>query len=193
MRKLLFLLAQIPVLASVDNIRMVGATATQAVLAYTAPTAAACSVEVYDSTGMKASGLAVAGASNTSPIEITTGYDHYLSTGDRVYISGAGGNTNANGYSVVTVTGPKKFTLDGKAGNGAYTAGGVVAVLVHDVNTRLFSGADQDSRSGNIANGRERTFVIGARRGSEGVGRALVLPRTAGRDAAPLPDRVRRR
>jgi hypothetical protein len=163
MKKLLFLLAQIPLFASVDNIRMTGATSTQAILAYTAPTAAACAVEVYDSTGMKASGLAVTGASNTSPIKITTVYDHYLTTGDKVYISGVGGNTNANGYSTVTVTGPKTFTLDGKAGNGTYTSGGTVAVLVHDLNTRLVAGADQDGRPGNVVNGRDRMFVIGAR------------------------------
>jgi hypothetical protein len=112
---------------------------------------------------MKAGGLAVTGASNTSPIEITTGYDHYLATGDKVYITGIAGNAGANGYAGVTVTGPKTFTLNGKAGSGTYTSGGAVAVLVHDLNTRLFSGADQDSRLGNIVNGRDRTFVIGAR------------------------------
>jgi len=159
----LFLIT-LPLAAAVDNVRITGATATQAVLAYTAPTGEACAVEVYDTTGMKGGGLAVTGASNTSPIEVTSGYDHYLSTGDKVHISGVGGNTNANGYAVVTVTGPKTFLLDGKAGNGEYTGGGTVAVLVHDVNTRLFSGADQDTRPGNIANGRERTFVIGARK-----------------------------
>ncbi len=163
MRHLYIFLLAFPLLAAVDNVRVSGATATQAVLTYTAPAGAACAVEVYDSTGMKGGGLPVTGATNSSPIQITTGYDHYLTTGDKVYISGAGGNTDANGYSSITVTGPRTFTLDGKAGNGAYTPGGSVAVLVHDVNTRLFGGADQDTRPGNIVNGRSRTFVIGAR------------------------------
>jgi hypothetical protein len=163
MRKFSIFLLSFPLLAAVENVRIAGATATQALLRYTAPTGSACAVEVYDSTGMKGAGLAVAGATYGAPIQVTTGYDHYLTTGDKVYISGAGGNTNANGYSTVTVTGPRTFTLDGKTGNGAYTSGGTVSVLIHDVNTRLFSGADQDGRPGNIVSGRNRTFVIGAR------------------------------
>ncbi len=153
----------VPLYGAIENVRVSGATATQALLAYTAPDGAACSVEVYDSSGLKAGGLAVTGATNTSPIGITTGYDHYLTTGDKVYITGVAGNTNANGYAAVTVTGPRTFTLDGTAGNGGYAGGGAVAVLVNDVNTRLFAGADQDSRAGNIVSGRNRTFVIGKR------------------------------
>jgi hypothetical protein len=38
-----------------------------------------------------------------------------------------------------------------------------VAVVVHDVNTRLFAGSDQDSRTGILNQGRARTVVIGAR------------------------------
>jgi hypothetical protein len=37
------------------------------------------------------------------------------------------------------------------------------APLVNDVNTSLFSGSDQDSRTGSLTNGRERFFVVGQR------------------------------
>lgn len=69
--------------------------------------------------------LAVMGATNTSPIEITTA-THGLRTGDRVSITDVGGNTAANGSFTVTVTSSTKFTLDGSAGNGAFTNGGIV-------------------------------------------------------------------
>lgn len=36
--------------------------------------------------------------------------------------------------------------------------------LVHDVNPSLFTGADLDSRTGAITNGRQRTFVVGQRK-----------------------------
>jgi hypothetical protein len=39
-----------------------------------------------------------------------------------VYISGVGGNTAANGYWVVTVTGASAFSLNGSTGNGSYTS-----------------------------------------------------------------------
>jgi hypothetical protein len=149
--------------AAITNIRVTGTTPTQAVLSYTAPDGAACALEVYDMTGMKGGGLSVTAATNATPIEITTQYDHYLTTGDRVYVSGVGGNTNANGYWTVTVTGVRSFQLNGSAAGGAYSSGGTVAILIHDVNTRLFAGADQDTRAGNTAGGRERTFVIGKR------------------------------
>jgi hypothetical protein len=74
-------------------------------------------------------------ATNESPIKIRTAANHGLSTGDRVTIAGVQGNTAANGTFTVTVpastTPPESpaatvFTLDGTAGNGAYTGGGYV-------------------------------------------------------------------
>ena len=74
-------------------------------------------------------------ATNETPIKIRTITAHGLSTGDRVTIAGVQGNTAANGTFTVTVpastTPPESpattvFTLDGSAGNGAYTGGGYV-------------------------------------------------------------------
>ena len=69
--------------------------------------------------------VAVSGAANTSPITLTTAA-HGLTTGDRVAVTEVGGNTAANGTWTVTVVSPTTFTLDGSAGNGAYTGGGYV-------------------------------------------------------------------
>lgn len=66
----------------------------------------------------------VAGASNTTPIEITTVGDHGIETGDTVTIAGVLGNTNANGTTTVTVTGDATFLLTGTVGNGLYAGGG---------------------------------------------------------------------
>ena len=63
----------------------------------------------------------VTGATNASPIEITTGIAHNLSTGNTVQISGVQGNTAANGLWPVHVTSSTTFTLDGSTGNGTYT------------------------------------------------------------------------
>lgn len=157
-----FLLWASAACGAITNVRET-VTSTQAVIAYTAPDLSACTVEVYDGSGYRFAGLKVVGATNTSPIAVTTSSQHTLETGDKVYLSGVGGNTASNGYWTVTATGPQTFTLNGSAGNGAYTSGGSVAVVVHDVNARLFAGSDQDSRTGNLIRGRERTVVIGQR------------------------------
>jgi hypothetical protein len=81
--------------------------------------------------------LAVTGATNASPIVVTTAA-HGLADGDPVSIAGVGGNTNSNGDYFAKVTGfsaatfalysDKALTLP-VAGNAAYTAGGTVARL----------------------------------------------------------------
>lgn len=73
-----------------------------------------------------ASTVNVSGATNASPIEITTSISHGLLTGSQVSIASVGGNTAANGINTITVTALNKFTLNGTTGNGAYTSGGVV-------------------------------------------------------------------
>jgi Tc toxin complex TcA C-terminal TcB-binding domain/Neuraminidase-like domain/Putative peptidoglycan binding domain/Salmonella virulence plasmid 28.1kDa A protein len=70
----------------------------------------------------------VAGASNTSPIAITTASPHGLQTGTQVTISGVIGNTAANGVFTITVTGVSTFTLNGSTGNGAWISAGTVTV-----------------------------------------------------------------
>jgi hypothetical protein len=69
--------------------------------------------------------LTVDGASNASPIRISTTTPHYLRTGDKVTVASVGGNTAANATAnAVTVISPTEFTLDGTTGNGDYTSGG---------------------------------------------------------------------
>jgi hypothetical protein len=71
-------------------------------------------------------GGAVSGATNATPIVVTTTGNHNLVTGDRVSIFGVATNTNANGEHTVRVTGATTFELNGTTGNGAYGGGGQV-------------------------------------------------------------------
>lgn len=68
--------------------------------------------------------LIVNGATNATPIVITSTANHNLTSGDFVYIDGVGGNTAANGYFSITVVSPTTFSLNTSVGNGAYTSGG---------------------------------------------------------------------
>lgn len=67
----------------------------------------------------------VTGATNATPIEITTTASHGFSTLDYVHVLNVGGNTAANGDWVITVTAANKFTLTSSVGNGNYTSGGL--------------------------------------------------------------------
>ena len=93
----------------------------------------------------------VYGATNASPIVISTNYNHNLTTGNTVTISGVGGNTAANGAFTVTVINAVSFSLNISTGNGAYSSGG------------YFTGSDlsQDG-SANMA-GTGGTLVYGPR------------------------------
>lgn len=82
--------------------------------------------------------LDVTGATNASPIVVTTTQNHLLSDGDYVTISGVGGNTAANVscYVKVTTYSAATFALYSDkalttpiAGNGAYSSPGVCARL----------------------------------------------------------------
>ena len=68
----------------------------------------------------------VSGASNASPILITTASPHALTTGDTIWVSGVQGNTNANGKWTVTVVDTTHFQLNASSGSGSYTQGGSV-------------------------------------------------------------------
>lgn len=64
-------------------------------------------------------------ATNTSPI-ICTVNDHGFGQGDIVQISGALGNTNANGvWYGITVIDQNTFSLPGSVGNAPYAGGGI--------------------------------------------------------------------
>jgi len=71
--------------------------------------------------------LTVTGASNASPIVITTSAAHGLTTGDYVTVASVGGNTAANTSAKVVALTATTFQLFGTTGNAAYTSGGTVA------------------------------------------------------------------
>lgn len=73
-------------------------------------------------------GQTITGATNASPIVITTTGNHGLTNGAVVYVSGVQGNTNANGYYTVAGVTANTFQLAGTTGNGAYASGGLVTL-----------------------------------------------------------------
>lgn len=66
----------------------------------------------------------VTGATNNTPVVITTVDPHHLSPGDKVDIDQVGGNMAANGTWTVANPTAKTFELLNSAGNGDYTGGG---------------------------------------------------------------------
>lgn len=68
----------------------------------------------------------ISGATNTSPIQITTSAVNAFVTGQTVVISGVTGNTAANGTFSIIVIDNTHFTLTGSTGNGTYGGGGAV-------------------------------------------------------------------
>lgn len=82
---------------------------------------------------MSDDGTAITNATNATPI-VMTSTSHGLTTGDRVFQTGVGGNTAANGVFLVTVSDANTYSLqdingNNVAGNGTYTSGGVVSSL----------------------------------------------------------------
>ncbi len=82
-------------------------------------------------------------ASSSGLIKITTSASHSYATGQKVYVSGVGGTTEANNnnafgvsgstdYWVITVTSPTAFTLNGSTFVHSYTSGGTVQPAVFD-------------------------------------------------------------
>lgn len=93
--------------------------------------------------------LAVTGATNASPIVVTTA-THSLADGDPVTIASVGGNTNANGSNYAKVTGysgttfglySDKALTTPVAGNADFTSGGTVARLLRFPNVGRLVGA----------------------------------------------------
>lgn len=84
--------------------------------------------------------LTITGATNATPIVVTTSAAHGLQSGDHVDIHGVGGNTAANGHFRIVVLSTTTFSLDGSRGNGAYTSGGDAK----KVTTSEFDGSSMD-------------------------------------------------
>lgn len=80
-------------------------------------------VKLSGSAAFKDSG-SLTGATNATPI-VCTDVAHGLTTGTRVTITGALGNTAANGTWVITRLTADTFSLDTSVGNGAWTSGGI--------------------------------------------------------------------
>src|SRR5574344_1452217 len=73
----------------------------------------------------------VSNATNATPIVITA-VGHGFLTGDKVFISGVGGNTAANGVFTITKIGVDTFSLDGSVGNGGFTTNGTAVIYASD-------------------------------------------------------------
>jgi hypothetical protein len=136
----------------------VSTTATQAILQYDSPVEQACSVKVAD---MNRAVSIVSGTGSGGTVTITTKAPHGLLAGAVVYLESSGVSAWDGWQTVASVPTPASLRFSG-ATSGAST-GGVVGVLVDDVNPALYTGADQDSRTGNAASGYGRTFVLGHR------------------------------
>lgn len=80
----------------------------------------ASSVKVFDEADH-----AITGCTNASPIVVTCP-GHQRNTGDSVLVRNVAGNTAANGRFVATVIDTNTLSLNGSAGNGAYTSGGAI-------------------------------------------------------------------
>src|SRR3990167_1645260 len=83
-------------------------------------------ITLKTNTNIKSSGdgATITGATNASPIKITTSAVHSLITGMQVNITGVTGNTAANGSFPIIVTSTTEYTLTGSTGDGAYISGG---------------------------------------------------------------------
>lgn len=71
--------------------------------------------------------VGVVGATDATPIEITTSEEHGYETGDTVTVRDVDGNGGANGTWTVVVRDDVTLVLEGSKGSGAYTGGGTVA------------------------------------------------------------------
>lgn len=128
--------------------------------------------------------LAVSGATNATPIEVTTSAAHSLMTGDFVFIDGVLGNTAANGYYQVTVTSTTAFTLNTSVGNGAYTSGGRVGTTERV--SRAFFAVNNNFTGGFVSYAPTwRGAPDGTGSGASGRGRALIVINNAAYSGTP--------
>lgn len=77
--------------------------------------------------------VTITGASNASPIVITTSGAHGRSTGNKVLIQDVAGNVGANGLWTVTVLTTTTFSLDNSVGTGSFIGGGTVTAGVGQI------------------------------------------------------------
>jgi hypothetical protein len=86
-----------------------------------------CAIDIDDI------GLGISGATNVSPIVITTASAHGYANDEEVLIWGVAGNTAANGaWKIANVT-SSTFELVGSTGNGSYSGGTDYALNLNDL------------------------------------------------------------
>jgi hypothetical protein len=88
----------------------------------------------------------VTGATNATPIVITSSVANGLVTGDEVVISGVTGNTAANGTWLITALTSSTFQLVGSAGNGVYAGGGTL-FSPQQLNVSVLMGFDNNTNT----------------------------------------------
>ena len=82
--------------------------------------------------------LVITGATNATPIVVTTSVAHNMQTGETVDVRDVLGPTNANGEAqTITRISATTFSLDGTAGNGDYVGGGGI-VRTRDAPSRMY-------------------------------------------------------
>jgi hypothetical protein len=92
------------------------------------------------------------GATNATPIVISTTAAHLFSDNDTVVVASVGGNTAANGTWKITWLSSTTFSLDTSVGSGAYTSGGTATdVSLTPAFTIPADGDDLDAASANVA------------------------------------------
>ncbi len=105
----------------------------------------------------------VIGATNASPIVITTSAAHGYTIGDpnlRVSITGVVGNTAANGLWDITPITTTTFSLNYSTGNGAWSSGGAVKQIAFGLNNRIVNNRLLRVASQNIAPVNSRVVQI---------------------------------
>ena len=152
--RLALLLVALPLWGQV-TVSNVQTTATQAVIRYAAPSASTCTLRVAD---MNRGIEIVSGSQAGGVVTITAKSAHGIASGAVVYIEGSG-VSGWDGWQTVTGITSTTFTFSGSSGT---SSGGIVGVLVDDMNASLYTGANSDGRSGSITSGLLRTVVIGA-------------------------------
>src|SRR5574344_1810383 len=103
----------------------------------------------------------VSNATNATPI-VATVVAHPFITGDKVQISGVGGNTAANGVFTITKIGVDTFSLDGSVGNGVFTTNGTAIIYPSANNNlvnKLFSTTNEVINLGTVTT--ETTLITG--------------------------------
>ena len=105
--------------------------------------------EAWDVTNLGASITAI---SNASPIVVTTSVAHSLTTGATLSLYNISGNYTANGTWIVNVIDAHNFSLNGSAGDGAWSGGtGTVTAVPINISSVAITGSPATNVTINLA------------------------------------------